>query len=350
MAGLSLRNVSKRFGETLAVDGVSLEVADGEFLALLGPSGCGKTTIVRVIAGFERLSAGEIAFDGVVVSGNGRHLPPEHRRVGIVFQSYALWPHMTAARNVGYPLQVAGIRGEPYRRRVAAALATVGMSELGERRPAALSGGQRQRVALARCLVMEPALVLLDEPLTNLDVHLRAAMEAEFVEFHRKTGATMVYITHDQAEAMAMADRIGVMSQGRLLQVADPQTLYREPHSVMVADFVGQGVVVAATVTGAAQNGRSPVELFGRRLALRSRPGQAAGPAHVCLRPEDLELTDDGIPATVRRTSYKGGVSAIEVAPDAAPDDRLLLMQPNALAADSRVAVAVRDGWVIPEP
>ena len=220
MAELTLSHVTKRFGDVTAVDDVTLDARDGELVALLGPSGCGKTTILRLIAGFESVSAGEISFDGELVSAVGRHVPPERRRVGIVFQSYALWPHMSVGANVGYPLRVAGIDGEEYRSKVDAALETVGLTGLGARRPADLSGGQRQRVALARCLVMEPSLVLLDEPLANLDVHLRAAMEEEFVDFHDKTGATMLYITHDQAEAMALADRVAVMDDGCLVQVA----------------------------------------------------------------------------------------------------------------------------------
>ena len=352
MAGLNLAAVSKHFGATVAVDRVSLAVADGEFLALLGPSGCGKTTILRMVAGFERVTHGEIAFDDTVVSGPQTHLPPERRRVGIVFQSYALWPHMTVGRNVGYPLQVAGLRGAAYRDRVAAALATVGMSELAERRPADLSGGQRQRVALARCLVMEPSLMLLDEPLANLDVHLRAAMEAEFVAFHEKTQATMVYITHDQAEAMAMADRIAVMADGQLEQVADPKTLYSEPATQMVADFIGRGVVADAIVHGAPNGGRCTIDLFGCRIAARCQADQALGPATVCLRPEDIAPAGNGaedtIVSTVRRVTYKGGASLVEVAPDGASNATLLLDLPEAPAVGESLHLSVHDGWVIP--
>ena len=269
MAELTLAHVTKRFGDVTAVDDVTLDVRDGELVALLGPSGCGKTTILRLIAGFESVSAGEISFDGELVSAVTRHVPPERRRVGIVFQSYALWPHMSVGANVGYPLRVAKVDGEEYRSKVDAALETVGLTGLGSRRPADLSGGQRQRVALARCLVMEPSLVLLDEPLANLDVHLRAAMEEEFVDFHGKTGATMLYITHDQAEAMALADRVAVMDDGRLVQVADPHTLYEEPATTMVADFIGQGV--SRTRTG--HSNRWPWFLRGR--ILRRAPGVA---------------------------------------------------------------------------
>ena len=285
MAELTLGHVTKRFGDVTAVDDVTLDVRDGELVALLGPSGCGKTTILRLIAGFESVSAGEIRFDGELMSAVTRHVPPERRRVGIVFQSYALWPHMSVGANVGYPLRVARVSGEEYRSKVEAALETVGLTGLGSRRPADLSGGQRQRVALARCLVMEPSLVLLDEPLANLDVHLRAAMEEEFVDFHGKTGATMLYITHDQAEAMALADRVAVMDDGRLVQVADPHTLYEEPATTMVADFIGQGsqsypdwsLEPMAMVLARSNSAASAWSCAARGNSLRDRPACRCG-------------------------------------------------------------------------
>ena len=259
MASLTLAGVTKRFGApgdgVTAVDRMDFAVADGEFVAVLGPSGCGKTTLLRLVAGFEALDDGRIALGEATVSAPGVHVPPERRPVGVVFQSYALWPHMTVKRTVGYPLEVRRIRGRDYDRRVAAALATVGLTGLDHRRPAELSGGQRQRVALARCLAMEPSVVLLDEPLANLDVHLRAALQDEFTAFHRATRATMLYITHDQAEAMALADRIVVMDAGRPVQVAPPATLYREPATPMVARFVGRGAVVPGSVLEPARGG-----------------------------------------------------------------------------------------------
>jgi iron(III) transport system ATP-binding protein len=354
LAGLTVSEISKRFDAVTAVDRVSFDLSDGEFLAVLGPSGCGKTTLLRLIAGFELPDGGRIAIGGAEVSGPARHVAPERRRIGIVFQSYALWPHMSVTRNVGYALEVAGVRGAEYRRRVDAALASVGLTGLGERRPAQLSGGQRQRVALARCLVMEPAVVLLDEPLANLDVHLRAAMVEEFAAFHDKTGATMVYITHDQAEAMALADRIAVMDRGRIAQVASPRQLYREPESAVVGAFVGQGAIVPVRVLAANGSGTAEVELAGARLTLRCRPGQAGGAAQACLRPEHCEaVSSDGagaIVARVARATYRGGKSEVHAVLAAIPDVTLRLDIPEDRApkAGETFGIIVRDGWVIP--
>ena len=343
-----MRQVTKRFGTVAAVENVSLDVRDGELVALLGPSGCGKTTMLRLIAGFEPVTAGEIAFDGKVMSALDRHVPPEQRRVGIVFQSYALWPHMSVGANVGYPLRVEKVDGAEYERRVDAALATVGLAGFESRRPAELSGGQRQRVALARCLVMQPTFVLLDEPLANLDVHLRAAMEEEFVQFHEKTGATMVYITHDQAEAMALADRVAVMDQGRLVQVADPRTLYEEPATTMVANFIGRGVVIPAVVDGADGGERCEVTACGVSIRSRCRPEQRPGPVDLCLRPDDLELAGGGIEGVVRRVTYRGGMHDVELSLMALPGHTLLLSCADTPTVGTTVSVRVHDGWVIP--
>jgi iron(III) transport system ATP-binding protein len=307
MAGLTLENVSKDFGAAAVVDGVSLEMRDGEFLAVLGPSGCGKTTLLRLVAGFERVTGGTIRIGARAVSMPGVHVPPEDRRVGVVFQSYALWPHMDVAGNIAYPLRVAGRERADIERRVAQALDTVGLSGLGARRPADLSGGQRQRVALARCLVMEPSVVLLDEPLANLDTHLRGAMQREFEDYHRRTGTTMIYITHDQAEAMALADRIAVMSSGRLVQLAPPARLYREPVSRMVAEFIGQASVVLGDVLSNEAAGRVRARVFGLDCVLRAAPGQTARrDAEICLRPDDIGFSEAGAQkghATIRRMS-----------------------------------------------
>jgi iron(III) transport system ATP-binding protein len=354
MARLILDSVAKHFGAARAVDGVSLCVEDGEFLAVLGPSGCGKTTLLRLIAGFETVTEGAITVGGKCVSDRSAHVPPEERRMGIVFQSYALWPHMTVAGNVAYALKVQGLPKPERQARVAAALDLVGLADFADRPPALLSGGQRQRVALARCLAMEPALVLLDEPLANLDVHLRAAMQEEFARFHRRAGKTMLYITHDQAEAMALADRIAVMDQGRLLQVATPSILYREPSSAVVARFIGEGMVLPATVAGRAGAGTSVVEILGVKTTVRGQHGFASGAAaEVCLRAADLtlaETSDGAIPATLRRLAYQGGAYKAEAIADAAPGDVLTLdlPEPAAVSEGERIHIAIRGGWLLP--
>ncbi len=228
--------------------------------------------------------------------------------MGIVFQSYALWPHMSVAGNVAYALKVRGMPAAERDKRVAAALSTVGLSDFADRRPASLSGGQRQRVALARCLAMEPSLVLLDEPLSNLDAHLRAAMHAEFAAFHQRAGTTMIYITHDQAEAMALADRIAVMDGGRLLQAAPPSTLYREPANATVARFVGEGLVLPARALDMDGAGRCHVELFGTVIPMRCALGEKGHrPVEICLRPKGLALAAEGMPARIVALTYRGG-------------------------------------------
>jgi iron(III) transport system ATP-binding protein len=356
VARLSVERAVKRFGDVAAVNGVTLELEDGEFLCVLGPSGCGKTTLLRLIAGFERLTSGTIGLAGAVVSSADRHVAPEDRRIGVVFQSYALWPHMTVGENVGYPLRVAGVAGEARARRVGEALATVGLSGFEARRPAELSGGQRQRVALARCLVMDPQLVLLDEPLANLDTHLRAAMQREFAEFHRRSGKAMIYITHDQAEAMALATRIAVMDEGRLVQLAEPSRLYREPASRMVAGFIGQTSIVPGAVLDGRADGRARVRLFGHEVVLRAAATQRPTPAaSICLRPEDMRVAaigSAGFPARVRRITYRGGTFALEAVPEGAGEDvvlRLIVPETQRPDADARIAIDVRDGWIIPQ-
>jgi len=355
MARLIVDCVTKTFGALHALDQVSLDVGDGEFMAILGPSGCGKTTLLRQIAGFDKLDGGRIVIGETVVSTVTQHVPPERRRIGIVFQSYALWPHMTVAENVAYGLTVAGVRDPERTRRVDAALTLVELEGYAERRPSMLSGGQRQRVALARCLVTEPSLVLLDEPLANLDVHLRASMEEEFARFHARTGTTMVYITHDQAEAMALADRIAVMDRGRLLQVATPSQLYREPADASVAAFIGEGIVVPAEVIDVDSRGRCRVDLFG--LSVRMRCPLAQTPtraARVCLRAANLAIVGAGVPgigARVVRSVYQGGHFRVEAQLDHADGVlvHLAAAEPCRLAPGDAIRIGIDDGWVLPE-
>ena len=355
MARLIVDRVTKTFGAFRALDEVSLDVSDGEFMAILGASGCGKTTLLRQIAGFDKLDGGRIVIGDTVVSTVAQHVPPERRRIGIVFQSYALWPHMTVAENVAYGLTVAGVREPERARRVAAALALVELEGYAERRPSLLSGGQRQRVALARCLVTEPSLVLLDEPLANLDVHLRASMEDEFARFHARTGTTMVYITHDQAEAMALADRIAVMDSGRLLQVATPSQLYREPADATVAAFIGEGIVVPAEVVDVDGRGRCRADVFGLSVGMRCAPAQRpARTARACLRAGNLSIVGAGaagIGARVVRSVYQGGHFRLEAQLDHADGVlvHLAAIEPCQLAPGDAIRIGIDDGWVLPE-
>lgn len=354
MARLTIRNLIKTFGTFTALDDVSLDVAEGEFLAVLGPSGCGKTTLLRTIAGFEAITGGEIAIGDAVVSTPTVEVPPNRRRIGIVFQNYALWPHMTVAENVAYPLKVTGVPAPERAVRVQKALDLVNLATMANRAPASLSGGQRQRVALARCLVAEPSLVLFDEPLANLDVHLRAAMEDEFRLFHERTGTTVVYITHDQAEAMALADRIAVMDHGRLMQLDTPQALYHEPANTMVASFISQGMMLPVRIETAEAGGRCRADVLGVPVTLRCRPGDGPRPsALVCVRAGDVAVVgtgDPGFDGTVRRAIYQGGCARLEVAPDAAPEVLLHLEQPDpqSFAVGDRIRLGLTGGWVIP--
>ena len=278
-AGISLHNVTKRFGRTTAVDGVSQDIAPGEFFVVLGPSGCGKSTLLRLIAGLEPIDGGRIALDGTAVADGRFHAAPEARSVAVVFQSYALWPHMSVARNVAFPAESARLSRDAVRRVVDDALAAVSLSDLAERKPAALSGGQQQRVALARCLASQVRTVLMDEPLANLDPHLRSTMETELARVHRASGATTLYITHDQREAMALADRIAVMEAGRFLQVADPVDLYERPDSEAVARFIGRASILDGNVRQV-QGVRASVEV-GPLTASRQTAGKGRVPGRV---------------------------------------------------------------------
>ncbi|MFE3195446.1 ABC transporter ATP-binding protein [Nocardia sp. NPDC059240] len=235
MARLQIDAVSKRFGPDHAVREVSLDIADGEFLVLLGPSGCGKSTLLRMIAGLEEPTDGRILLDGTDITETA----PQQRNLAMVFQSYALYPHLTVAKNIGFPLRSRRQRRAEIAARVAEVAATLELSELLDRRPAALSGGQRQRVALARAMVRDPGAFLMDEPLSNLDAKLRSATRAELIALHRRLGATFLYVTHDQVEAMTMATRIALLNAGRIEQVGTPEDLYDRPSTAFVAGFLG---------------------------------------------------------------------------------------------------------------
>jgi iron(III) transport system ATP-binding protein len=340
VAKLILNRLSKSFetGGRPAVNDVSLTVREGGFLALLGPSGCGKTTVLRMIAGFEQPTDGSILLGERVLADASEMVAPEHRNMAMVFQSYALWPHMSVAENVGYPLKVRGISGERRQRKVREALAAVRLESYHDRRPADLSGGQRQRVALARCLVTEPDVVLLDEPLANLDRHLRQEMEETFREFHARSGATMIYVTHDQAEAMALATDVAVMAEGRLLQVATPEEIYARPESRLVGGLVGQGVVLSLPSPHDDKRLLDRVAL----QAMLARSGN--GPtADVLVRPQDVEVAPDGLPATVLSVLFEGERYALRLALPDGQAVRAFSRQP--VKVGDQLSVVINSAW-----
>jgi spermidine/putrescine transport system ATP-binding protein len=285
---VELKEVSKHFGSVTAVNRLSLRIADGEFFSLLGPSGCGKTTTLRLIAGFEMPSAGEI-----FIGGNEQgYLPANRRPVNTVFQHYALFPHMSVAQNVAFGLEMSGVPRREIQRRVGEALEMVHLSGLGNRKPGQLSGGQQQRVALARALVNRPKVLLLDEPLGALDLKLRKAMQVELKALQHQVGITFIYVTHDQEEALTMSDRIGVMHKGSLLQVGSPQEGYEAPQTRFVSDFIGDTNHLDGLVTGLA-NGEAAVQIRGAQQPVRAltvngvRLGQQVT---VAFRPEKVLL------------------------------------------------------------
>ena len=240
MSTITIKNVTKAFGDVVVLKEFDQVFQDKEFITLLGPSGCGKTTMLRMIAGFEKPTSGEISIDGKVVSSEKTFVPPERRDIGMVFQSYAVWPHMTVFDNVAYPLKIKKLDKATIKQKVEWILDAVHLSQYANRMPNQLSGGQQQRVALGRALVAEPKLLLLDEPLSNLDAKLRESMRFEIKEIQKNFGITVVYVTHDQTEAMAMSDRVIVINRGIIQQVGSPLEIYRHPANQFVADFAGK--------------------------------------------------------------------------------------------------------------
>ena len=301
---VSFQRVTRRYGLVNAVNDVTLDISSGEFFALLGSSGSGKTTLLMLLAGFDKPTEGRVLMSGTSVSD----VPPHRRQIGVVFQNYALFPHLTAADNVAYPLKMRGVGRSEREARVNAALGLVNLTDRWSSYPSQLSGGQQQRVALARALVFGPDLLLMDEPLGALDRRLRDQMQQELKRIQGELGITVIYVTHDQSEAMAMANRIGIMAEGRLLQVADPATIYAAPSNHFVARFLGECSILRVTAT---DDGRG-YEIAGVRQPL---PSPATAPFDIVVRPENVSVHPlleavsggvSGVPATIRDVTYLG--------------------------------------------
>ena len=328
MAGVQLTGLTKKFGEAVAVDDISLQIADGELVALLGPSGCGKTTTLRMLAGFLRPTAGQIRVGERVLSTASAVVPPEQRRMSMIFQSYAIWPHMTVFENVAFGLRLRKLASAEVTERVNRVLQVVHLDQLVKRYPSELSGGQQQRVALARALVVEPETLLLDEPLSNLDANLREEMRFEIRRLHDEFGITSVYVTHDQGEAMVTSDRVVVMNQGRIEQVGTPEEVYETPRTRFVALFIGTNNVIDCRLEGC-----HAIVSGGELRLTEPRGGAAKGPASLAIRPHDIEIFDDAqppqdrlnlLPGRVRRQTYLGDCRDYIVAFDDGSDVRVV--------------------------
>jgi spermidine/putrescine ABC transporter ATP-binding subunit len=302
---IAVAGLIKRFGATAAVDRVDLAIGDGELFTLLGPSGCGKTTLLRLLAGFYQPDGGEIRFGGRVVSG----LPPYARNIGMVFQNYALWPHMTVAGNVSYGLRLRKLATAEVARRVREGLAKVNLGGLESRYPGQLSGGQQQRVALARALVLNPDILLLDEPLSNLDAKIRVQVRAEIRKLQQELGITTIYVTHDQEEALSLSDRVAVMKDGRVLQVGVPRELYERPRTRFVADFVGTNNLLPGRVRER-RGERLIVETeLGRLEAIPHAAAAIADRCVLAIRPENMAIQPDSVAVPNGGNSVAGRVA-----------------------------------------
>ncbi len=312
MPGIVIKGLTKRYGDVAAVRGLDLQVKPGELVALLGPSGCGKTTTLRLVAGFLKPEAGEIWVGDRCLSSAASVIAPERRRMAMIFQSYALWPHMTVARNVAYGLRFNGVARAERDRRVRDMLRVVQLEGYGSRYPGELSGGQQQRVAVARALVVEPEILLLDEPLSNLDANLREEMRFEIRRLHETFGITTLYVTHDQAEAMVISDRVAVLQTGRVVQIGSAEELFDHPRTRFVAEFIGKTNLIDGTAEGP-----STVVRGSLRLQVAAGDLEPGAPVTVSIRPHHIEIAPaapaapaalhaNALTGTVRRASYLG--------------------------------------------
>lgn len=349
--------VLKRFGDVVALHEVSLPIQRGEFMTLLGPSGCGKTTLLNLVAGFFSADGGRIMIDGELVND----VPTYQREIGMMFQNYALFPHMTAAANVGYGLKMRRVSKNEVARRVKDALALVKLTGMEERKPRQLSGGQQQRVALARALVINPRVLLLDEPFSALDKNLRASMQVELREIQRKLGLTTIFVTHDQSEALSLSDRIAVMSEGRIRQVGTPEEIYAKPRERFVASFVGDANVLRGRLDYF-DGAEAVVTLGGARVKVPAAPlaGLAPSkPVDLFVRPEQLQVSDrSGVGAsrgTIAATIYQGGHFDLYLESADATSGRVLVRLPGHESPirwpiGAHVDISINDGNAVAFP
>ncbi|MEO1612312.1 MAG: ABC transporter ATP-binding protein [Pseudomonadota bacterium] len=335
--GMVTHGLSKSFDDHIAVDEVSLRISENAFCVVVGASGCGKSTLLRLIAGLETPDEGDISLSGAPVVGPDVFVPPEERRVGVVFQSYALWPHLTVRENVAFPYEARGMRRRDALAKADEHLKLVSLEDFRDRKPEALSGGQRQRVALARSLAGDARTILMDEPLANLDPHLRAEMESELRAFHDRSGVTTLYITHDQREAMALADVMAVMDAGRILQFGPPEEVYNRPATRKVAGFIGRG----ALVTTSAMGGRA--QISGQEVPVEGGAGDC-----VFLRPHNIAVRDEGAAARVETVRYRGGFWEADASVEGLTE-RVQLDLHRPVRVGETLRLTFTGGWVVPD-
>jgi iron(III) transport system ATP-binding protein len=348
MASISIKGLTKSFNAgddaPAAVSGLNLEIADNSFVTLLGPSGCGKTTTLRMVAGYIVPDAGSIHVNGRLISAPGNVVPPDQRGMGMVFQNYAVWPHKTVYENVVFGLKLRKVPSAEAKKKVADILGQVNLTGLEQRYPNELSGGQQQRVALARSLVVEPEILLLDEPLSNLDAKLREHMRSELKQLQRRTGITFVYVTHDQAEALALSDMVAVIHGGKLQQFGTPHEVYAKPSNRIVADFMGLVNLVPAKVTSAT-NGSGTIEAPGGiKLQVPLSHGIGAGDSvEVSIRPENIHLaaSGNGTRATISERTFLGNISEYYASLDSGPTLRVQTHPAQVFAVGDNVSIEI---------
>lgn len=357
MVSIQVRNLTKRFGSTTALDNVSVRINAGELFFLLGPSGCGKTTLLRHIAGFYTPNSGQVLFD----SNDVTFTPPHERNTAMMFQSYALWPHLTVAKNVAFGLEERKVDKREIEERVFKALATVRMDDFGERKINELSGGQQQRVALARALVVRPQCLLLDEPLSNLDAKLRMQMRMEIRRICKSAGLTAIYVTHDQKEALSIADRMAVMDKGKIVQIGTPQQVYRSPTTKTVADFIGETNFVPCVLEKPSRTEGYWIAdtrhgQFRGRIADRNWKPVEGQRATLSIRPESLSITANGTPSnsfigTIKKAMYLGEMAQYRFVTDEGPTISISELNPSHLSkaedADDELYASVQPKDVV---